>query len=423
MTFTRRVLAPVIFGALLLLTWQLFVDLRDIPGYLLPSPSAIGTQVKENFSDILSSSRASGTNALVGLIAGILLGLLAAVIAAWVPLIERLLTPLAAAVSAMPIVALAPVLSIMFSATSDLPRRIVVAVVAFFPVFVTTVRGLTRIDPVHAELMRSYAAGGWDLTRVIRLPGAVPYLFTGVRVASSLAVISAVVAEYFGGLQNGSAVESPQPPRTRPTPEPGPTSSPRSPWGCCSISSRSPLSVWRPAVVSRAPLSRSEECREKHCPPSLFDRSGRRSGHAGPGRLQHHQRRGLVHRLHLDRWLTPVKLQLQWFTQAQFAGYFAAVDQASTRTRGSTSPSWRVGSTSCRRPYWPRAKPISPSPGYRRHWPHANSAGITDVAQVYQRSGTRQVSFKDKNITTAADLKGKKVGNWGFGNEFELFAG
>ena len=74
---------------------------------------------------------------------------------------------------------------------------------AFFPVFVTTVRGLTRIDPVHAELMRSYAAGAWATTRVVRLPGAVPYLFTGVRVASSLAVISAVVAEYFGGLQNG----------------------------------------------------------------------------------------------------------------------------------------------------------------------------------------------------------------------------
>jgi NitT/TauT family transport system permease protein len=202
-TFARRVLSPVLFGVLLLALWQAFVDLRDIPGYLLPSPSAIGTQARENLADILSSSRASGANALIGLIAGILLALLAAVIAAWVPLIERLLTPLAAAVSAMPIVALAPVLSIMFSATSDLPRRIVVAIVAFFPVFVTTVRGLTRIDPVHAELMRSYAAGGWDLTRVVRLPGAVPYLFTGVRVASSLAVISAVVAEYFGGLQNG----------------------------------------------------------------------------------------------------------------------------------------------------------------------------------------------------------------------------
>jgi NitT/TauT family transport system permease protein len=199
----RRVLTPVVFGILLLLVWQLVVDLQHVPGYLLPSPSAIGTQLRENFGDILGAARASGANALIGLVVGIVLAVIAAVLAAWVPLLERLLTPLASAVSAMPIVALAPVLSIMFSATSDLPRRIVVAIVAFFPVFITTVRGLTRIDPVHAELMRSYAAGGWDLTRVVRLPGAVPYLFTGVRVASSLAVISAVVAEYFGGLQNG----------------------------------------------------------------------------------------------------------------------------------------------------------------------------------------------------------------------------
>jgi NitT/TauT family transport system permease protein len=203
MSAARRVFTPVIFGALLLFGWQLFVVTQNVPGYLLPSPTAIGTQFTENAGDILTASRASGSNALIGLLAGIALAIAAAVVAAWVPLVERLLTPLASAVSAMPIVALAPVLSIMFSATSDLPRRIVVAIVVFFPVFITTVRGLTRIDPVHAELMRSYAAGGWDLTRMIRVPGAVPYLFTGVRVASSLAVISAVVAEYFGGLQNG----------------------------------------------------------------------------------------------------------------------------------------------------------------------------------------------------------------------------
>jgi NitT/TauT family transport system permease protein len=203
MTAARRVLTPVLFGLILLALWQLLVDVQNIPGYLLPSPSAIGTQVRENFSDILAAGRASGWNALVGLLAGTLLAVGAAIVAAWVPLVEKLLTPLAAAVSAMPIVALAPVLATMFSATSDLPRRIVVAIVAFFPVFVTTVRGLTRIEPVHAELMRSYAAGGWDLTRVIRLPGAVPYVFTGVRVSASLAVISAVVTEYFGGLQNG----------------------------------------------------------------------------------------------------------------------------------------------------------------------------------------------------------------------------
>ncbi|MFI7585824.1 ABC transporter permease [Spongisporangium articulatum] len=203
MTLLRRVLTPVAFGALVLLVWQLAVDLQDIPGYLLPSPTAIWEQVHENASDILDVTVASGLNALIGLLVGIVLAVVVAVLAVWVPVLQRLLTPLASGVAAMPIVALAPVLFIMFAADSDLPRRIVVTVVAFFPVFVTTVRGLTRIEPVHAELLRSYAASAWETTRVVRLPGAVPYLFTGVRVASSLAVISAVVAEYFGGLQNG----------------------------------------------------------------------------------------------------------------------------------------------------------------------------------------------------------------------------
>jgi NitT/TauT family transport system permease protein len=199
----RRVGAPVAFGAAFLVAWELFVQVKHIPGYLLPAPSAIWEQLTENADDVVTAMLASGSNALVGLLAGAVLALLVGVLAARARFLEQLLTPVAAAVSAMPIVALAPVLSTMFSATSDLPRRIVVMIVVFFPVFVNTVRGLTRIDPVHAELMRSYASSAWDLTRVVRLPGAVPYVFTGLRVASSLAVISAVVAEYFGGLQNG----------------------------------------------------------------------------------------------------------------------------------------------------------------------------------------------------------------------------
>jgi len=203
LTAARRIGTPVVAGAAFLIAWQLLVDVRHIPGYLLPSPSAIGDQVRQNADDVATATVASGTNALVGLVAGTVIAIAVAVLAARARVLEQVLTPLASGVSAMPIVALTPVLATMFSATSDLPRRIVVVIVVFFPVFVNTVRGLTRIDPVHAELMRSYAAGSWDLTRVVRLPGAVPYLFTGVRVASSLAVISAVVAEYFGGLQNG----------------------------------------------------------------------------------------------------------------------------------------------------------------------------------------------------------------------------
>ena len=84
-----------------------------------------------------------------------------------------------------------------------MPRRLVVTIVVFFPVFINTFRGLTQIDPVHDELMRSYAASEWTVLSKVRVPGALPFFFTGLKLASSLCVIAAIVAEYFGGLQVG----------------------------------------------------------------------------------------------------------------------------------------------------------------------------------------------------------------------------
>ena len=122
--------------------------------------------------------------------------------------------------------------------------------------------------------------------------------------------------------------------------------------------------------------------------------------------------------------LTKVKLQLQWFTQAQFAGYFAALQQGYYKDAGLDVQILEGGTDIV-----PQTVLAQGHADYAIAWvPKAlqsreQGAAITDVGQVFQRSGTLQVSFKDKNITTAAQLKGKKVGNWGFGNEFELFAG
>ena len=122
--------------------------------------------------------------------------------------------------------------------------------------------------------------------------------------------------------------------------------------------------------------------------------------------------------------LAKVKLQLQWFTQAQFAGYFAALQEGYYKDAGLDVQILEGGTDIV-----PQTQLAQGHADYAIAWvPKAlqsreQGAGITDVAQVFQRSGTLQVSFKDKNITTAANLKGKKVGNWGFGNEFELFAG
>ena len=194
---------PLLAGVAFLALWEWFVEARDVKPYVLPKPSAIWEQLRENHDAILDAAWATGQNALVGLALGLVVGLAAALLASRVRVFDAMLTPVAGAVAAIPIVALTPIFNTMFASTSTIPRRLVVAIAVFFPVFVNTLKGLRQIDPVHAELMHSYAARPWTTTRVVRLPGALPFFFTGLRIASSAAVIAAVVSEYFGGLQKG----------------------------------------------------------------------------------------------------------------------------------------------------------------------------------------------------------------------------
>lgn len=194
---------PVLFGVAFVALWEWFVKARDVKPYLLPAPSAIWEQLSDNVDIILKAAWATGQNALVGLLLGLLFGVLMAVIASRLHFFDQMLTPLAAAVAAIPIVALTPIFNTMFAATSNTPRRLIVLIAVFFPVFVNTLKGLRQVDPIHDELMRSYAASSWSVLRVVRIPGALPFFFTGVRIAASTSVIAAVVAEYFGGVQRG----------------------------------------------------------------------------------------------------------------------------------------------------------------------------------------------------------------------------
>ncbi|BDO42687.1 ABC transporter permease subunit [Cellulomonas sp. NTE-D12] len=199
----RRWLAPVVLGALALLGWQLFVQVSGVKPYLLPAPTAIWTQLVTVWPLVWRSAVATGTNVLVGLLLGALAAVGAALLAARSRVVDALMSPTAAALAVMPIVALAPALNTMFGTTTTTPRRLIVAVVVFAPVFVNTLRGLRQVLPVHRDLLRAYAATPGQLARTVTVPGALPYLFTGLRIASSTGVIAAIVAEYFGGLQNG----------------------------------------------------------------------------------------------------------------------------------------------------------------------------------------------------------------------------
>ncbi|MEH1129540.1 ABC transporter permease [Micromonospora sp. CPCC 206061] len=199
----RGLLPPLLVGIGGLALWELTVKVGRVAPFILPAPSAIWEQFWLSRSVIWQTGLATGANALVGLIAGAVVGILAAMAASRFRLLGEASIPVAAALNALPIIALAPILNNMFDSTSSIPRRVVVSIVVFFPVFINTLRGLREVNPTHRELMDSYAASGWTFTRLVRLPGALPFVFTGLRQASSLAVIAAVVAEYFGGLQDG----------------------------------------------------------------------------------------------------------------------------------------------------------------------------------------------------------------------------
>lgn len=197
------VLPPVVFGAAFLALWQVFVKSADIKPFVLAAPSDIWSAFTEHHDRIIDATFRTGENALVGLIIGAVVGVLLAALAARFSWFNGMTTPLVSALAAVPIVCLAPLLNHMYSLLSTIPRRDVVAVAAFVPIFINTVRGLSELSPVHRELMNSYAASGTAVLVRIRIPNALPHFFTGLRVAASVAVITAVVAEYFGGVKKG----------------------------------------------------------------------------------------------------------------------------------------------------------------------------------------------------------------------------
>ncbi|MFS0732676.1 ABC transporter permease subunit [Microbacterium sp. 1P10UB] len=198
-----RIIAPLVVGIVVLGGWQLLVSVGGVSDYLLPSPASIAEELVAFAPAILAATAITGTNALVGLVVGAILGILLAALAARWRVLDMMGAPVVASLAVIPIVALAPVLNSMFGADSQFGRQAIAALASFVPIFLNTLRGFRQVIPVHRDLMTAYAASGGQVLRTVTLPTAVPFVFTGIRIASSLAVISALVAEYFGGPRGG----------------------------------------------------------------------------------------------------------------------------------------------------------------------------------------------------------------------------
>ncbi|MCC2033650.1 ABC transporter permease [Microbacterium allomyrinae] len=198
-----RFVAPVVVGVLIIAAWIFWVDVLGTAPRMLPSPVAIAEEFVLRWPIIAEDMAITATNALVGLVAGSILAVLFAGLAAAARPIDGMLAPLISALAVIPIVAITPILNTMFGASSQFGRQAVATIAAFIPVFVNVLRGLRQTRPVHRDLMRASGASSMQTFRILTMPTALPHLLTGLRIASSLAVIAALVAEYFGGPADG----------------------------------------------------------------------------------------------------------------------------------------------------------------------------------------------------------------------------
>ena len=189
--------AVVVF-CLGIVVWQLAIEIFDIQKFLLPKPWSIVSAFFTQRHTLWSAGWLTLKEAVGGFAIGSGLGILFAVVLARFRRLSAALMPIAIAANAIPIIAFSPIFNAWFDPLSLSPRIATAGVLCFFPVFVNTLRGLTSVRPSQIELMRSYAAGEIEIFRRVRIPTALPFVFSALKVATVLAMIGAIVADYFG---------------------------------------------------------------------------------------------------------------------------------------------------------------------------------------------------------------------------------
>jgi NitT/TauT family transport system permease protein len=202
-TRAGKVLVPVIFGATVLVLWEGLVRGLGVAPVILPAPSAIAAKIATSLPMLWQDF---AQTILKGAIPGFLIGCGAAFLTAIAidrsPFLQRGLLPIGNFVAALPIVGLAPILVMWFGFDWQ-SKAAVVVVMVFFPVLVNTVAGLAASERMQRDLMATWGASYWQTLFKLRLPAAMPFIFNGLKIATTLALIGAIVAEFFGSPTRG----------------------------------------------------------------------------------------------------------------------------------------------------------------------------------------------------------------------------
>jgi NitT/TauT family transport system permease protein len=194
--------AVVVFVGVIVL-WEVLINVLEVRAFILPAPSAIAAALVENWSGgrwpLFESARTTLFEAVGGLAIGTVVGVVVAfAVSRWASARDAVL-PFAIAANAIPIIAVAPIFNAWFGVTNPFSKMMIAALLVFFPIMINVTRGLTQVEPAALELMRSYAVSEWEILRKVRLPNALPYFLTALKVATTLSLIGAIVGEYFGG--------------------------------------------------------------------------------------------------------------------------------------------------------------------------------------------------------------------------------
>lgn len=191
------VLIPIIFGIAILVAWEAITRGGNVPKVLLPSPSGIWEMLVGNTPLIAVDFVQTFKAVLAGYVLGCGAGFLVAILVDRSPFLKRGLLPIGNFVSALPLIGIAPIMVMWFG--FDWPSKAaVVVIMTFFPMLVNTVAGLNVASHMERDLMRTYASGYWSTLFKLRLPAAAPFIFNALKINSTLALIGAIVAEFFG---------------------------------------------------------------------------------------------------------------------------------------------------------------------------------------------------------------------------------
>ncbi len=192
-----RLAAPALLGVGLIFLWEIGAVGWGVPRVLLPAPHAVGQALVARWPVLWPDFQQTAIAVLGGYVVGCGSGLLAALVADRYDVLKRGLLPLAGLAGAVPIVGIAPIMVMWFGFDWH-SKAAVAAIVTFFPMLVNTLAGLAATDTMHRDLMRTYGAGHAATLLRLRLPSALPFIFNALKINSTLALISAIVAEFFG---------------------------------------------------------------------------------------------------------------------------------------------------------------------------------------------------------------------------------